>query len=77
MRPLLLLFAVAVGALMAHTSAYAEPLAERYLLEGQLAEGEAALVEHLKSKPKDDEAALRIGGDAVPAHVRAPGPQLA
>lgn len=41
--------------------AFAEPLAERYLLEGKLTEGEAAIVAHLKSNPKDDEARFGLG----------------
>jgi hypothetical protein len=42
-------------------SAAAEPLAERYMLEGKLTEGEAALRKHLESKPNDDEARFGLG----------------
>jgi hypothetical protein len=39
----------------------AEPLAEKYLIDGKLAEGERALNEHLKANPRDDEARFGLG----------------
>jgi hypothetical protein len=58
-RTILVLSLVAVCCLA--TSARAEPLAERYLLEGKLAEGEQASIEHLAKNPKDDEARFGLG----------------
>ena len=54
-----------VGLLAAALAAPADaaPLAEKYLLDGKLAEGEEALTRHLKENPKDDEA--RFGLAAV------------
>jgi hypothetical protein len=43
--------------------ALADPLAETYLLEGKLAEGEKASIEHLAKNPKDDQA--RFGLAAI------------
>jgi hypothetical protein len=39
----------------------AAPLAEKYLLEGKLAEGEKALTKHLADRPDDDEARFGLG----------------
>ena len=39
----------------------AAPLAEEYLLEGRLSEGEKELLEHLSDNPKDDEARYGLG----------------
>ncbi len=39
----------------------ADSLAEKYLYQGKLQEGEAALMAHLKKEPKDDEARLGLG----------------
>lgn len=48
-----------VLALSGFTSA--EPLAEKYLLEGRLADGEKTLNEHLQQKPEDDEVRFGLG----------------
>jgi hypothetical protein len=37
------------------------PLAEKYLLDGKLTDGEKALREHLKKEPKDDQARFGLG----------------
>lgn len=39
----------------------AQPLAESYLLEGRLADGEKALSEHLAKEPRDDQARFGLG----------------
>jgi hypothetical protein len=57
--PLALLAAISTGASLS-TSA-AEPLAEKYLLEGQLADGEAALTARLASQPADEQARFGLG----------------
>jgi hypothetical protein len=38
-----------------------QPLAEKYLLDGKLAEGEKALQEHLKKEPRDDQSRFGLG----------------
>src|SRR5208283_4479885 len=57
-----------VAALLASLSARADeksvpekPLAEKYLLEGQLTEGAAALTKRLQESPRDDEARFGLG----------------
>lgn len=42
-------------------AAFAEPLAERFMLDGKLAEGETALATHLKTSPDDDQARFGLG----------------
>jgi len=39
----------------------AEPLAEKYLLEGKLADGERALQDRLRNDPRDDQARFGLG----------------
>ncbi len=55
----LILSLVAVGCMT--TLADAAPLAERYMLEGKLSEGEKACQEHLAKNPQDDEARFGLG----------------
>ena len=43
------------------STALAEPLVEKYLLEGKLADGEKALQQRLKQQPSDDEARAGLG----------------
>jgi len=50
-----------VTSLLASQTAAAAPLAEKYLLEGKLAEGAKALQERLKESPKDDQARFGLG----------------
>ena len=45
------------------------PLAERYLLDGKLAEGARALQGRLKEAPKDDEARFGLGVSAEVAII--------
>jgi len=52
---------VALGWLVFAGRATAEPLATKYLYEGKLAQGEKALLKHLKDTPKDDEARFGLG----------------
>src|SRR5947208_3635435 len=57
-----LVFGVALGlALAAGPAAAAAPLAEKYLLDGKLAEGAKALEARLKAVPKDDQARFGLG----------------
>jgi hypothetical protein len=42
-------------------SAKKQPLVEQYLISGELKQGEAALLEHLKKQPNDDEARYGLG----------------
>ena len=42
-------------------SAKKRPLVEQYLISGELKQGEAALLEHLKKQPNDDEARYGLG----------------
>jgi hypothetical protein len=51
-----LFIAALAGWLLLAGPAGAAPLAEKYLLEGKLAQGEKALQKHLTAKPDDDEA---------------------
>lgn len=55
-----LLFSVTLCALLT-AQAGAEPLVEKYLLEGKLVEGEKALLQRLKQEPGDDEARCGLG----------------
>jgi len=50
-----------LGAFPSPTPAGAEPLAEKYLLEGKLADGEKALQERLQKAPTDDQARFGLG----------------
>ena len=57
-----LVFCVALGlALAASPAAGQAPLAEKYLLDGKLAEGAKALQDRLKEAPKDDQARFGLG----------------
>lgn len=57
-----LLLIVIVSALVAPLSqAQQAPLVEQYLVSGQLAAGEAALLERLKAQPGDDQARFGLG----------------
>src|ERR1700724_147985 len=57
-----LVFCVALGLSLATGRATAEaPLAEKYLLDGKLAEGAKALQDRLKEAPKDDQARFGLG----------------
>lgn len=57
-----LVFGVALGlSLAASPAAAAAPLAEKYLLDGKLAEGAKALEGRLKEAPKDDQARFGLG----------------
>jgi hypothetical protein len=55
------LFAVLISLGIFAAEVYAEPLAEKYLQEGRLADGEKALVEQLKKTPQDDQARFSLG----------------
>jgi hypothetical protein len=50
-----------LGAALAARPALAEPLAEKYLRDGKLADGDKALREHLDKNTKDDEARFGLG----------------
>lgn len=50
-----------ITATFAANFVHAQPLAERYMLEGKLAEGEEELSAHLKKNPKDDQARFGLG----------------
>jgi hypothetical protein len=57
-----LMFCVALGLSLAASPAAADaPLAEKYLLDGKLAEGGKALESRLKEAPKDDQARFGLG----------------
>jgi hypothetical protein len=56
----MLIALVTLGACLSAGRA-AEPLAEKYLLEGKLADGEKALQERLRKDPKDDQARFGLG----------------
>src|ERR1700730_17624172 len=57
-----LVFCVALGlSLAASRAAAGSPLAEKYLLDGKLAEGAKALKGRLKEAPKDDQARFGLG----------------
>src|SRR5437867_4070071 len=57
-----LVFGVALGlSLAASPAAAGAPLAEKYLLDGKLAEGAKALQARLKEAPKDDQARFGLG----------------
>src|SRR3954469_6379590 len=57
-----LVFCVALGlSLAASPAAAGAPLAEKYLLDGKLAEGAKALEGRLKEAPKDDQARFGLG----------------
>src|SRR5437588_9426636 len=57
-----LVFCVALGLSLAASPAAADaPLAEKYLLDGKLAEGATALQGRLKETPKDDQARFGLG----------------
>lgn len=57
-----LVLCVALGLLLAASFAAADaPLAEKYLLDGKLAEGAKALEGRLKETPKDDQARFGLG----------------
>ena len=59
---LLLVFCVAVGlSLKARPAAADAPAAEKYLLDGKLADGAKALEGRLKESPKDDQARFGLG----------------
>src|SRR5262245_7103343 len=58
--PLLVVF-LPPSAFLTPVSAAGPPLAEKYLTAGQLAAGQAALDERLKSQPDDDEARFGLG----------------
>src|SRR5436853_3556730 len=59
---LLIVLCVTIGlSLAASPAAAAAPLAEKYLLDGQLAEGAKALQDRLKEEPKDDQARFGLG----------------
>src|SRR5438128_10550267 len=56
------MFCVALGLSLAASPAAADaPLAEKYLLDGKLAEGAKALEGRLKEAPKDDQARFGLG----------------
>ena len=56
------MFCVALGLSLAASPAAADaPLAEKYLLDGKLAEGAKALEGRLKETPKDDQARFGLG----------------
>jgi hypothetical protein len=57
----LTLACVAILFLKAGQASAAAPLAEKYLLEGKLADGATALQERLKDDPKDDQARFGLG----------------
>ena len=57
-----LVFCVALGWSLAASPAAADaPLAEKYLLDGKLAEGTKALEGRLKEAPQDDQARFGLG----------------
>src|SRR5438132_6738005 len=57
-----LVFCVALCLSLATSPAAADtPLAEKYLLDGKLAEGAKALEDRLKEAPKDDQARFGLG----------------
>jgi hypothetical protein len=57
-----LVFCVALGLSLAASPAAADaPLAEKYLLDGKLADGATALEGRLKEAPKDDQARFGLG----------------
>ena len=60
MRPLLVVLAATIY-LAFPSQSRAAPPAEQFMLEGKLAEGEEALLEHLADNPKDDEARFGLG----------------
>ena len=60
MRYLPFLLAV-LTALTLITNTHAAPVAEQFMLEGKLAEGEKELLKHLEKNPKDDEARFGLG----------------
>lgn len=58
----LLVFSLAFGLSLAANAAAADaPLAEKYLMDGQLAEGAKALEARLKQAPQDDQARFGLG----------------
>lgn len=57
----LLVASLLLGARTAHAAAPDGPLAERFLLEGKLAEGEAALTAALEQNPQDAQARFGLG----------------
>ncbi|QDU92664.1 tetratricopeptide repeat protein [Lignipirellula cremea] len=60
MRHFLVLVALLLAAVLVRETS-AAPLAETFLLEGRLTEGEKALREHLQTHPADDEARFGLG----------------
>src|SRR5438034_3034732 len=63
MKQLSTVLAVLLVALFVQTSRAqtAPPMVESYLTGGKLAEGETALLEHLKKNPTDDQARFGLG----------------
>ncbi len=61
MRRLISAVVVLIVFNFAHLPLRAEPLAEKYLIEGKLAEGARALSEYLNANPQDDEARFGLG----------------
>src|SRR3954452_20049024 len=55
------MMALLVLAWLSTGRAAAEPLAEKYLLAGKLADGEKALQEQLRKEPQDDQARFGLG----------------
>src|SRR6202011_4924334 len=60
-RKLLYLLVIPALALAGGPAHAAAPLAEKYLLDGKLAEGAKALQDRLKEDPKDDQARFGLG----------------
>src|SRR5438105_9116256 len=60
-RRLLFVPAILALAMAAGRAPAAAPLAEKYLLDGKLAEGAKALQDRLKEDPKDDQARFGLG----------------
>ena len=61
-RDLLLVFCLTLGLALAASPAAADtPLAEKFLLDGKLADGAKALEGRLKETPKDDQARFGLG----------------
>jgi hypothetical protein len=59
--PFVILLALTALTLSAVQAAPSPPLVERYLIEGKLAEGEAALTDALRAEPKDGQARFGLG----------------
>jgi len=61
MRPQTLIVSLIDVGLLCATAAHADSIAERYMLEGKLAAGEKAALDHLKTHPDDDQARFGLG----------------